>query len=167
MPSQDQIVHRHYISTANEQRKSHAMNSLSSAGLSTGRSDTKSPSISGYSMSSAKSPSISGRSTDNYISSLEAAGYHRKQKGSSRKRTESRDGREHKSRSKGRTRERSAEDRGRGERRYIRPAKRSPSSPKPMSPETYIEPSTGESLNAQLAGMNSPSISEGRSLQEE
>ena len=167
MPSQDQIVHHHYISTANEQRNSHAMNSLSSAGLSTGRSDTRSPSISGHSMSSAKSPSISGRSTDNYISSLEAAGYHRKQKGSSRKRTESREGREHKSRSKGRNREKSVEDRGRGERRYIRPAKRSPSSPKPMSPETYIEPSTGESLNGQLAGMYSPVVSEGRSLREE
>ncbi|KAL2055690.1 hypothetical protein ABVK25_003934 [Lepraria finkii] len=167
MPSQNQIVHEHYISTAKEQRNSHAMNSLLSAGLSTGRSDTKSPSTSGHSMSSAKSPSISGRSTDNYISSLEAAGYHRKQKGSSRKRTESREGREHKSRSKGRNHEKSVEDRGRGERRYIRPAKRSPSSPKPMSPETYIEPSTGESLNGQLAGIYSPVVSEGRSLREE
>ena len=167
MPSQDQIPLNHYINSANNQRKSHAMNSLSSAGLSTGRSDTKSPSISGASLSSAKSPSISGRSTDNYYSSLEAAGYQRKrEKHSSRKRTESREGREHKSRSKGRNHERS-EDRGRGERRYIRPAKRSPSSPKPMSPETYIEPSTGESLNGQLAGIYSPGVSEGRSFRDE
>ncbi len=166
MPSSDQIVHTHYIASLADQRRSNTMNSLSSAGLSTGVSDTHSPSISGYSQSSAKSPSISGRSTDKYISSLEEAGYHAKKHKSSRKRQESREGREHKARSKGRTQEKS-EDRGRNERRYIRPAKRSPSSPKPMSPETYRDPNSGESLNGQLAGIYSPAPSEGRSVREE
>ena len=166
MPSSDQIVHTHYITSLADQRRSHAMNSLGSAGLSSGVSDTQSPSVSGYSQTSAKSPSISGRSTDKYISSLEEAGYHAKKHKSSRKRQESREGREHKARSKGRTQEKS-EDRGRNERRYIRPAKRSPSSPKPMSPETYRDPNSGESLNGQVAGIYSPPASEGRSVREE
>ncbi|KAK4696147.1 hypothetical protein P7C71_g1726, partial [Lecanoromycetidae sp. Uapishka_2] len=138
---------------------------LSTGGLSTGRSDylsdTKSPSISGHSWASAKSPSISGRSIDQYISSLEEAGYHQKKKNPSSRRHKSREGREHKARSKGRVGDRSA-DRGRDERKKIRPAKRSPSSPKPMSPETYIDPMSGEHLDDRI---RSP-ISEGRHLRD-
>ena len=167
MPSQDQIQTTHFISPAGissqpaEHRRSNTLNSLHSAGLSTGQSDTRSPSISGQSWASAKSPSVSGRSIDQYISSLEEAGSRsRKTKHRSEKRAESREGRPPKSRSKNRTHERS-EDRGRDDRRYIRPAKRSPSSPKPMSPETYVEPNSVESIDSQLADISSP-VSEGR-----
>ena len=164
MPSQDQIQTTHFISAAgvssgpSEHKRSTTLNSLHSGGLSTGRSDTKSPSVSSQSWASGKSPSLSGRS--DYISSLDEAGYRsRKQKHTSRKRQESREGRthagEHKSRSKQRALERS-EDRGRDDRSYIRPAKRSPSSPKPMSPETYRDPQSGESLDTQVSGVRSP-----------
>ena len=167
MPSQDQVQTTHYISSAGissqpaEHRRSNTLNSLHSAGLSTGISDTRSPSVSGQSWASTKSPSVSGRSIDQYISSLEEAGSRsRKTKHRSERRGESREGRPSKSRSKHRTHERS-EDRGRVDRRYVRPAKRSPSSPKPMSPETYLEPNGVESIDAQVAGIRSP-ISEGR-----
>ena len=178
MPSKDQVQTTHYISTANmdlgtsDHRRSDTQNSLHSGGLlsgglTTGRSDAKSPSVSG-SWASTKSPSVSGRSMDQYISSLEEAGYRtKKHKSSSRKRRESRDGKapEHKPRSKGRTRDRS-EDRGRHDRKYIRPAKRSPSSPKPMSPETYRDPTSGESLDGRVADVRSP-VSEGRHVRSE
>lgn len=166
MPSQDQIQTTHFISAAGissqpaEHRRSNTLNSLHSAGLSTGRSDGRSPSVSG-SWTSAKSPSVSGRSIDQYISSLEEAGSRsRKTKHRSEKRGESREGRPPKPRSKHRTHERS-EDRGRDDRRYVRPAKRSPSSPKPMSPETYLEPSSVGSIDGQVADVRSP-VSEGR-----
>ena len=172
MPSQDQIQTMHYIeSSTHGHRKSNASGSLRSAGLSTGglstgrsdiRDEAKSPSNSGRSWASAKSPSVSSRSMDQYISSLEEAGYHQKKhKHTSRKRHESREGREHKSRSKGRTGDRS-QDRGREEKKKIRPAKRSPSSPKPMSPETYVDPYSGESLDDRI---RSP-VSEGRHLRD-
>lgn len=83
--------------------------------------------------SSTKSPSVSGRSIDQYISSLEEAQFHAQKRRERRREHRSREGRgEHKSRSKVR--------RGQGEEhvteeRYVRPAKRSPSSPVPMSPE--------------------------------
>lgn len=185
MPSQDQIAVSHYINSASlssaqpDHGRSHTANSLQSGGLISGglttgrsdaRSDTKSPSISGQSWASTKSPSLSGRSMDQYISSLEEAGYRsRKQKTSSRKHHESRERktstREHKSRSKGGTRDRS-DDRGRDERRYIRAAKRSPSSPKPMSPESYIDPTSGESLDGRITGVTSP-VSEGRHIRDD
>lgn len=172
MPSQDQIQTTHFISPAGissqpaEHRKSNTLNSLHSAGLSTGQSDTRSPSISGQSWASAKSPSVSGRSIDQYISSLEEAGSRsRKTKHRSEKRGESREGRPPKSRSKNRTHERS-EDRGRDDRRYVRPAKRSPSSPKPMSPETYLEPNNVESIDSQVDDIRSPA-SEGRYIRDD
>lgn len=167
MPSQDQIQTTHYLSNAGvssqpaEHRRSNTLNSLHSAGLSTG-----SLSVSGQSWTSAKSPSVSGRSIDQYISSLEEAGSRsRKTKHRSEKRVESREGRPSKSRSKQRTHERS-EDRGRDDRRYIRPAKRSPSSPKPMSPETYLAPNGVESIDGQVADVRSP-VSEGRHIRDD
>ncbi|KAJ5159832.1 uncharacterized protein N7482_006836 [Penicillium canariense] len=91
------------------------------------------------SYTSAKSPSVSGRSIDQYISSLDEANHHaRKHKGHrtpgrGRRNTDEtgsqQDSPAHHSR------EASQEIRGRNERRYIQPAKRSPSSPVPMSPE--------------------------------
>ena len=175
MPSHDQIEVSHYVAgpnTGNSDNRSAKNGSvysggLISGGLSTGRSDTrsdaKSPSVSGQSWNSAKSQS--GRSVDQYISSLEEAGYRsRKHKA---KRHESREGRvttEQKPRSKARTKERS-EDRGRDDRRKIRPAKRSPSSPKPMSPETYRDPTSGESLDGRITGVASP-VSESRHVRD-
>ncbi|KAI9687732.1 MAG: hypothetical protein M1822_001812 [Bathelium mastoideum] len=90
-------------------------------------SDYASPQLTGNSMTSTKA-----RSIDKYISSLEEANYHAK-----RQRAESR---QRSARSASRTGKReTAEDRGRSGARYIKPAKRSPSSPVPMSPdESYL-----------------------------
>lgn len=138
--------------------------SVSSQGAS--RGDTRSPPATGQSWSSAKSPSVSGRSIDQYISSLDEAKHHsRKHKGESGRRHRSReerhagDGhREHKARSKGRVRE-TSEERGRGSgRRFIKPAKRSPSSPIPMSPEdlqNYKDSTSTGSLDGRLHTVNS------------
>ncbi|KAL8988108.1 MAG: hypothetical protein Q9169_008611, partial [Polycauliona sp. 2 TL-2023] len=119
-------------SVTSDSHKSHAYSDLQSNGSLTGRLDPngfKSPPLSGQSWASAKSPSVSGRSIDQYISSLEEAGYRSKRtKDASGRRHKSREGREHKSRSKPRAKDRS-EDRGRNNSKYIRPGKRSPSSP--------------------------------------
>lgn len=141
--------------------------SVSSHGAS--RSDTRSPPATGQSWSSAKSPSVSGRSIDQYISSLGEAKHHsRRHKGESSRRHRSREDRhagdghrEHKARSKGRARE-TSEERGRGSgRKYIKPAKRSPSSPVPMSPEdlqNYKDGASTGSLDGQLYRTNSPDV---------
>lgn len=99
------------------------------------------------SYTSAKSPSVSGRSIDQYISSLDEANYHsRKFQGhqSSRSRGNIDDNSSQSSRVQ-HTRDASQEIRGRNERRFIQPAKRSPSSPVPMSPEELARYHTGES----------------------
>lgn len=161
-------------SGTSDHRRSNPMSSMRSSGSAASvkldfRSGNKSPSISGQSLASAKSPSISSRSIDQYISSLGEAGYHnRRRKSTSRRRQASREGRsqtgEHKSRSKQRGLDRS-EDRGRGNQKYIRPAKRSPSSPVPMSPDDihlYQDNSNLQSLSAQLVGAMSPEPGSGR-----
>ena len=86
-------------------------------------SDYASPQLTGNSMASTKA-----RSIDKYISSLEEANYHAK-----RQRAESRN-RSTRSASRNEKGE-TTEDRGRSGTRYIKPAKRSPSSPVPMSPD--------------------------------
>ncbi|KAF2189470.1 hypothetical protein K469DRAFT_723451 [Zopfia rhizophila CBS 207.26] len=87
-----------------------------------GLSQNLSPPLTGASVKSAKA-----RSIDQYISSLEEANYY----ASARKRADSRtDTRPARSRTRD-----ASETRGRAGARYIRPAKRSPSSPVPMSPE--------------------------------
>ena len=139
-----------------------------SGGLSTGRSDpysdTRSPPLTGSSYASTKSPSVSGRSRDQYISSLEEAGYRqRKNKSTTPREHRSRErkssNKDRKSRSKPRPHDISA-DRGRNNQRYVQPAKRSPSSPVPMSPEDldlYRKSNDGiESVEAQLAETRSP-----------
>lgn len=101
-----------------------------------------------HSYASAKSPSVSGHSIDQNISSLEEANYHAKKhrghrtNGRGRRNTDetaSQTSRIQKSR------EVSQESRGRNERRYIQPAKRSPSSPVPMSPEELARYHAAES----------------------
>lgn len=80
------------------------------------------------------SPVVTGRSLDQYISSLESAQHH----ADKQKRHASRERRDKtpRARSKTTVREVSQDrDRGRSAARYIKPAKRSPTSPVPMSPE--------------------------------
>ncbi|KAF7714681.1 PGC-1 family protein [Penicillium ucsense] len=91
------------------------------------------------SYASAKSPSVSGRSIDQYISSLDEANYHARKQSGRRTPGQGRRNAEDTSSQQGsrshHARDVSQETRGRNERRYIQPAKRSPSSPVPMSPE--------------------------------
>ncbi|RAK95049.1 WD40 repeat domain-containing protein [Aspergillus ibericus CBS 121593] len=99
----------------------------------------RSPASTLNSFSSARSPSVSGRSIDPYISSLSEANYHAKKyqghrtNGRGRRNTD--DSVSQTSTRRYHSRNTSQETRGRHERRYIPPAKRSPSSPVPMSPE--------------------------------
>ncbi|GLA32742.1 hypothetical protein AnigIFM63604_009194 [Aspergillus niger] len=99
----------------------------------------RSPASTLNSFSSARSPSVSGRSIDPYISSLGEANYHAKKyqgnhhNGRGRRNTD--DSASQTSARRYRSRNASQETRGRNEKRYIPPAKRSPSSPVPMSPE--------------------------------
>ncbi|KAL9584387.1 MAG: hypothetical protein Q9203_004680 [Teloschistes exilis] len=150
-------------SVNSDSRRSHLYPDLQSNGSMSerldSRSDARSPPLSSQSWASAKSPSVSGRSIDQYISSLEEAGYHtRRSKVPSGRRHKSRDGREHKSRSKQRAKDQS-QDRGRDHQKHIRPAKRSPSSPVPMTPDDlhrYTQTPSNESVDSSLAGMRSP-----------
>lgn len=106
------------------------------------------------SYSSAKSPSVSGRSIDQYISSLEEANYHSKKPRSHRSHGRERRNTDETASQSSRThhpRDRSQESRGRNERRYIQPAKRSPSSPIPMSPEELARYHTGEPDKAEAS----------------
>lgn len=94
--------------------------------LDTSYTNRLSPPLTGSSIKSAKA-----RSIDQYISSLDEANHYAQNRTSSRneERPASRT-----ARTRSRTREES-QNRGRSGVRYIRPAKRSPSSPVPMSPE--------------------------------
>ncbi|KAL6704791.1 hypothetical protein ACN47E_007595 [Coniothyrium glycines] len=94
--------------------------------LETGYTNRLSPPLTDSSIKSAKA-----RSIDQYISSLEEANHYAQSRTNSRneERPASRT-----ARTRSRTREES-QNRGRSGARYIRPAKRSPSSPVPMSPE--------------------------------
>ncbi|KAF2196764.1 hypothetical protein GQ43DRAFT_484676 [Delitschia confertaspora ATCC 74209] len=96
------------------------------AGASTSGLTNLSPPLTGASVKSAKA-----RSIDQYISSLEEANYYARKRADSR--NESRPSSRNE-RARSRTRDVS-ESRGRSGVHYIRPAKRSPSSPVPMSPE--------------------------------
>ncbi|KUJ23153.1 uncharacterized protein LY89DRAFT_573742 [Mollisia scopiformis] len=81
------------------------------------------------------SPMVTGRSIDQYISSLEAAQHHadKQRRPSSRERNDN--SKRDRSRSRKPKARDASEDRGRTAGRYIKPAKRSPTSPVPMSPE--------------------------------
>ncbi|KAJ5670490.1 uncharacterized protein N7477_005853 [Penicillium maclennaniae] len=99
------------------------------------------------SYSSAKSPSVSGRSIDQYISSLEEANYHSKRHRGHRSHGRERRNTDETASQSSRTHQAhdpSQDSRGRNERRYIQPAKRSPSSPVPMSPQELAQYHTGE-----------------------
>ncbi|KAE8375689.1 hypothetical protein BDV26DRAFT_9123 [Aspergillus bertholletiae] len=101
-------------------------------------SNFRSPASTLNSFSSAKSPSVSGRSIEQYISSLEEANYHSKHhnhrsNGVGQRTTD--DTTSQASERRHHSRSTSQKARGRHDKRYIPPAKRSPSSPVPMSPE--------------------------------
>jgi hypothetical protein len=117
-----------------------SVSSVSSAGA---KYDSKSPMASerSYKSYGTHSPVVTGRSLDQYISSLESAHHHaqkqRKRQASS-DRHEDKHGRGRSGSRKPKGREPS-EDRGRSGARYIKAAKRSPTSPVPMSPEDFRE----------------------------
>ncbi|PKY00069.1 WD domain protein [Aspergillus campestris IBT 28561] len=102
------------------------------------QSDFRSPASTLNSYNSARSPSVSGRSIDPYISSLDEASYrarkHHRQPGRSRRNTD-----DSAATHKHHTRNTSQETRGRDDKRYVQPAKRSPSSPVPMSSEEIMQ----------------------------
>ncbi|OQE44144.1 hypothetical protein PENCOP_c002G04078 [Penicillium coprophilum] len=107
----------------------------------------KSTASTANSFASARSPSVSGRSIDQYISSLDEANYHARKL---RPHTPGRGRRnpdDTASQSSRANRDASRDTRGMSERRYIQSAKRSPSSPVPMSPEELARYHTGESEN--------------------
>ena len=174
MPTLEQLNLNAYATSAassarSDHRRSTTWSSLHSNGSSVGRldnrSDTRSPPVTGQSWtSSTKSPSVSGRSMDQYINSLEEANFRSQQHKAEPHRRRHREDRsqvvEHTepiSQSRPRHRELS-EDRGRGGQRYIKPAKRSPSSPIPMSPEDLQQyrDSNSQSLDSQLTRDSSP-----------
>ncbi|KAL2793746.1 hypothetical protein BJX66DRAFT_219488 [Aspergillus keveii] len=91
------------------------------------------PSTANSFSTTTKSPSVSGRSIDQYISSLDEASYHARKKHGRGRRNTDESGVLSSRKTKSRTA--SNDTRGRNEKRYVQPAKRSPSSPVPMSPE--------------------------------
>ncbi|KAL4780324.1 hypothetical protein BJX76DRAFT_360933 [Aspergillus varians] len=102
----------------------------------------RSPPSTANSFSTTKSPSVSGRSIDQYINSLDEASYHvRKHSGHGRGRRNTEDSTTLSTR-KTKSRTGSTDTRGRNEKRHVQPAKRSPSSPVPMSPEELAQYST-------------------------
>ena len=93
-----------------------------------------------YKSAATASPVVTGRSLDEYISSLDSAQYHaeKHRRQPSRERHDI-SGRARSGSRKSKARDASVEDRGRASARYIKPAKRSPTSPIPMSPEDLKE----------------------------
>ncbi|PBP25712.1 WD g-beta repeat protein [Diplocarpon rosae] len=113
-------------------------NNRSLAGSATPHSTTvnRSPLTSerSYRSMGTASPVVTGRSLDQYISSLESAQHHAEKQRRQASKDRDRTGRAGSGSRKLKTRELS-EDRGRSAARFIKPAKRSPTSPIPMSPE--------------------------------
>jgi hypothetical protein len=137
-PPMESIVTGDYMTSPDPSVASSRITTASRSVAGSIASSTKSPVVSERSYrSEAASPVVTGRSIDEYISSLDSARYHKEQ---SRPRHESRDrhARTRSSSRKPRAREPS-EDRSRNNTRYIKPAKRSPTSPVPMSPEDLID----------------------------
>ncbi|KAI9849996.1 MAG: hypothetical protein M1838_006198 [Thelocarpon superellum] len=133
------------------------------------------PSAGSGSLAPHRSPARSGRSIDKYISSLDEANYHAKKRtGESRRRQESRDSKKKgagdddtadrgRSQSSRRRARELSEDRGRTKGRYIKPAKRSPSSPVPMSPDDFIFPGAEGGTDESYYTVSSPTAGSTRS----
>ncbi|KAK7721521.1 hypothetical protein SLS57_005201 [Botryosphaeria dothidea] len=122
-----------YLDVMETVEASDAPSTASQSGFLTGRTAELSPPLTSNSVKSAKV-----RSIDQYISSLEEANYHAKKASRSRAGSKDRTGRS----SRQGARE-GSRTRGRSGTRYIKPAKRSPSSPVPMSPEEAALYSSG------------------------
>lgn len=140
------LRHRRSNTFSSYQTTSDARSMTDGSYLSTDtRSDTRSPPNVGY---YAKSPSVSGRSIDQYISSLEEAHYYSRHHRTHRHKSKDRSGtsgvKSSSKKSSSRLHTPSEDGRGRSGVRYIPPAKRSPSSPVPMSPDdlALYNPST-------------------------
>ncbi|KAL2823317.1 hypothetical protein BDW59DRAFT_163476 [Aspergillus cavernicola] len=99
----------------------------------------RSPPSTANSFSTTKSPSVSGRSIDQYINSLDEASYHSRKNPSHRRGRRNTDDSTTLNPRKTKSRNASNDTRGRNEKRYVQPAKRSPSSPVPMSPEELAQ----------------------------
>lgn len=122
-----------YLDVVDTVESSDAPSTASQSGFLAGRGAELSPPLTSNSVKSAKV-----RSIDQYISSLEEANYHSRKASRSRAGSKDRVGRT----SRQGARE-SSQTRGRSGTRYIKPAKRSPSSPVPMSPEEAAMYSSG------------------------
>lgn len=138
-----------------------------------------SPLLTSNSLASNRSLAQSGKSMDRYISSLEEANYYAKrQREESRRRQESRDRRQRqvdddRRSQRGRSQDRSRakltqfeDTHGGAESRYIKPAKRSPSSPVPMSPDEILNHSTDSYDDERYYGVTSPTTESERQRRE-
>ncbi|EED13085.1 WD domain, G-beta repeat protein [Talaromyces stipitatus ATCC 10500] len=135
--------------------------SESEAGPYTGGTGGGTPSSVFQSLRSTKSPSVSSRSIDQYISSLDEANYYANVHRPHTKTRRHEAGSEHGKKS---SRNGSVDSRGRATNRYIAPAKRSPSSPVPMSPEEFAKYNASvESLSAEITKRRSRSHTKGSS----
>ncbi|KAG5305479.1 WD domain-containing protein [Histoplasma capsulatum G186AR] len=98
---------------------------------------------------STRSANASVRSIDQYISSLDEASYRSGHHRIGRERRNTDTDPNIKARSKQKSRPHSKESHGRSNQRYIQPAKRSPSSPIPMSPDDLALYTTGDTTDNQ------------------
>ncbi len=173
-PPMESIITGDYMSSAGESassrhrhQRSSTMSSLHSASSLPTRMETRTPPLTGKSLESAQSPMVTGKSIDKYISSLEEANYHARQQREESRRREGAPETHHRrtseedvssrGRSRPRPREQSAGNREGTGARYIKPAKRSPSSPVPMSPEDVNEfLSNGTYEDERYYGVSSP-----------
>jgi hypothetical protein len=129
----------------------------------TDTTDTRSPASTLHSLKSGKS-TVSGRSIDRYINSLDEANYYAKHNRHHHPRTRDRRHTEASTTDhKHSSRNGSIDSRGRSNSRYIPPAKRSPSSPVPMSPEEFAKyNASSESLGASVETKKHRSRSHGK-----
>nr|POE72031.1 hypothetical protein CFP56_11907 [Quercus suber] len=126
-----QVMNTRYTDSTSPGPSTGASGSLYSVGMASSRAGDPSPPLTGT--------GVKGRAIDAYISSVDEARNLRRaeraasrQRGESRRRNESRAGR-----ASSRMRE-SSQSRHNDDVRYIQPAKRSPSSPVPMSAQEYV-----------------------------
>ncbi|KAI9837673.1 MAG: hypothetical protein M1837_002715 [Sclerophora amabilis] len=178
-PPMESIITGDYMSPGSEasdrprHRRAHTESGANSQGHSRGRRDKSSPPQSGNSLaSSVHSQPVTGKSIDRHISSLEEAQYYdQRKRDESRRRQEGRSGRQRKGSFDGKSDRgrytsqqkdrQSSEDRGRSGRRYIKPAKRSPSSPIPMSPDDFRAHGVDSYDDERYYGVASPIVEPG------
>ncbi|PBP23216.1 WD g-beta repeat protein [Diplocarpon rosae] len=124
------------LSVASSRARTATNRSLAGSATSHSTAANRSPLTSerSYRSMGTASPVVTGRSLDQYISSLESAQHHAEKQRRQASKDRDRTGRAGSGSRKLKARELS-EDRGRSAARFIKPAKRSPTSPIPMSPE--------------------------------